>query len=441
MSLRIAVVGSGIAGLASAWWLSQRHAVTLFESQPRLGGHTHTHDVHLQGRDYAVDTGFIVFNRRHYPLLWGLFDTLDVASKPTTMSFSVHSEASGVEYNATSLDGLFCQRRNLLSPRFLGMLRDLARFYREAPALLDGDDAGPTLGAWLDAGGYGAAFRDEHLVPMASALWSSPSQRILEFPARYLVQFMANHQMLQIDGRPEWRVVEGGSSRYIDALRARWRVHERIGCAVHAIRRDADGVTIDSGAGSERFDRVVLACHSDQALALLADADAPEREILGAIRYQANDVVLHTDARLLPRSRKAWAAWNAHVPASPTDACTVSYCMNLLQGIDAPEPLVVTLNRSEAIDPDRILRRMQYMHPVHDAAAVAAQQRVDAIQGVRHTWYAGAYWGWGFHEDGIRSAAHVARAFDLGPLRDAAPETRAAHSAPVSAGDVAWASP
>lgn len=440
MSQRIAVVGSGIAGLATAWWLSQRHAVTLFESEARLGGHTHTHDIHLQGRDYAVDTGFIVFNPDHYPLLSGLFETLGVASRPTTMSFSVHSEASGVEYNATSLDGLFCQRRNLVSPRFLGMLRDLTRFYREAPALLEGPGPGPSLGDWLAANRYGAAFRDEHLVPMASALWSSPSQRILEFPARYLVQFMANHQMLQVDGRPQWRVVQGGSSRYIDALRARWRVEERVGCAVQTVRRDATGVGIASAAGTERFDRVVLACHSDQALGLLADADANERAILGAIRYQPNDVVLHTDARLLPRRRKAWAAWNAHVPASPTQACTVSYCMNLLQGIDAPEPLIVTLNRSEAIDPERILRRMHYAHPIHDAAAVAAQQRADEIQGGRNTWFAGAYWGWGFHEDGIRSAARVAQAFGLGPHADAAQTAALTRSAPATSPEASWAS-
>lgn len=440
MSQRIAVVGSGIAGLATAWWLSQRHAVTLFESETRLGGHTHTHDIHLQGRDYAVDTGFIVFNPDHYPLLSGLFETLGVASRPTTMSFSVHSEASGVEYNATSLDGLFCQRRNLVSPRFLGMLRDLTRFYREAPALLEGPGPGPSLGDWLAANRYGAAFRDEHLVPMASALWSSPSQRILEFPARYLVQFMANHQMLQVDGRPQWRVVQGGSSRYIDALRARWRVEERVGCAVQTVHRGATGVDIVSAAGTERFDRVVLACHSDQALGLLADADANERAILGAIRYQTNDVVLHTDARLLPRRRKAWAAWNAHVPASPTQACTVSYCMNLLQGIDAPEPLIVTLNRSEAIDPERILRRMHYAHPIQDAAAVAAQQRADEIQGVRNTWFAGAYWGWGFHEDGIRSAARVAQAFGLGPNVDAAQTAALTRSAPATSPKASWAS-
>lgn len=408
--MRIAIVGSGISGLAAAWLLQREHEVTLFEAADRIGGHTHTHDIRLYGRDYRVDTGFIVFNQAHYPLLSRLFEELDVPSQATTMSFSVHSELSGVEYNAGSLDGLFCQRRNLLSPRFLGMVRDLLRFYRESPELLDSDGAGPTLGEYLYANRYGDAFRDEHLLPMASALWSTPSQRVLAFPARYLVQFMANHQMLQVAGRPQWRVVQGGSDRYVQALRARWNVHERIACPVRTLRRDDDGVSVVSDAGEERFDQVVLACHSDQALRLLEDADDGERDILGAMRYQLNDTVLHTDARLLPRQRKAWAAWNAHVPREPVAACTVSYCMNLLQGIDSPEPLVVTLNRSDVINPDKILRRMRYEHPVYDLACVAAQRRKHEIQGQRRTWFAGAYWGWGFHEDGMRSAVEVAAA-------------------------------
>lgn len=421
MSRRIAVVGSGIAGLASAWWLSQRHEVTLFERCDRLGGHTHTHDIELDGRAYAVDTGFIVFNALHYPLLTALFDELGVESQPTTMSFSVHDEASGLEYNATSLDTLFCQRRNLASPAFWRMLLDLRRFYREAPALLHGDDEGPTLGDYLARGGYGRLFVEHHLVPMACALWSSPVASVLDFPARYLVQFMANHQMLQVQGRAPWRVVRGGSSRYIDALRARWRVRVRTGDPVHAVHRGDDGVGVDSASGRHRFDDVVLACHSDQALALLPDADARERAVLGAIRYQANDVVLHTDERLLPRHRKAWAAWNAHVPAAPGAACTVSYWMNLLQGLQAPRPLVVTLNRSEAIRPDRVLRRMEYAHPVHDHAMVRAQARRHEIQGRRRTWFAGAYWGWGFHEDGIRSARALVDAFEAAQLREPGP--------------------
>jgi len=412
--MRIAVIGSGIAGLASAWLLSRRHEVTLFEANDYLGGHTHTHDIAMGDGNYTVDTGFIVHNRAHYPLLSALFDELGVATQPTTMSFSVRNQASGLEYNAANLDTLFCQRRNLVSPRFLGMIRDLMRFYRDAPRLLDDTGDGPTLGEYLERGGYGVAFRDEHLVPMASALWSSPSAAVLGFPARYLVQFMANHQMLSLSGRPEWRVVSGGSRRYVDAMRARWSVTERLNTPVVTVRRHDDGVDLVTHAGTYGFDEVVLACHSDQALALLADADGAERSILGAMTYQANDTVLHTDASLLPRSRKAWAAWNAFIPADPGDACTVSYCMNLLQGFDSPEPFVVTLNRTNAIDPRRILRRMSYQHPVYTHASVAAQMRKTEIQGRRRAWFAGAYWGWGFHEDGMRSAVELARDFERG---------------------------
>ncbi|HJW06887.1 MAG TPA: FAD-dependent oxidoreductase [Rhodanobacter sp.] len=432
--MRIAVIGSGIAGLASAWLLSRRHEVTLYEANDYLGGHTHTHAIELAGRRYAVDTGFIVHNPVHYPLLTRLFDELGVASQPTTMSFSVHSEASGLEYNAGTLDALFCQRRNLLSPRFLGMLRDLVRFYREAPALLAQRDDTTTLGAYLERHRYGAAFRDEHLIPMASALWSSPSAQILQFPARYLVQFMANHQMLQLADRPQWRVVKGGSSTYVAALRAHWPVRERLNCPAFSIHRHDRHVEVDSAAGIAHFDQVVLACHSDQALRLLGDASEREQSILGAIGYQANDTVLHTDASVLPRRRKAWAAWNAWLPRDPGAACTVSYCMNLLQGLDAPEPLVVTLNRSEAIDPARVLARMRYHHPVYTPAAVAAQRRKAEIQGWRRTWYAGAYWGWGFHEDGMRSAVDVAAALGVGwPLGAASAAASAARGAELAA--------
>ena len=407
--MRIAIVGSGISGLSAAWLLSRQHDVVLFEANDYLGGHTDTHRVEVDGRTLEVDTGFIVHNPGNYPLLTRLFDELGVATQPTTMGFSVQDARSGLEYNATSLDGLFCQRRNLASPRFWGMLRDLARFYRAAPALLDDDRPGPSLGEYLDANRYGAAFRDQHLVPMASALWSSPEQSVLGFPAKYLVQFMANHHMLQLTGRPEWRVVRGGSRRYVETMMARWDVQVRLSSPVRGIVRDAQGVSLRCDAGSERFDQVVLACHSDQALRLLDDASDGERELLGAIRYQPNDTVLHTDARLLPRHRKAWAAWNAHLPADPALACTVSYCMNLLQGLPGDTPLIVTLNRSRDIDPARILQRRQYEHPVHTHAAVAAQARKHEIQGVQRTWFAGAYWGWGFHEDGIRSGVDVAQ--------------------------------
>jgi predicted NAD/FAD-binding protein len=406
--MRIAVIGSGISGLASSWLLSREHDVTLYEASDYLGGHTHTHDVELGGRRYAVDTGFIVFNLRNYPHLSKLFAELGVESQPSTMSFALRNERSGLEYNASSLDGLFCQRRNLVSPRFLRMLRDIARFYREAPSLLELEGDGPALGEYLQRERYSAAFRDDHIVPMASALWSSPSSAVLTFPAKYLVRFMANHHMLQASGRPQWRVVKGGSQSYVRALRARWRVRERVGCAATAVRREPDGVRIDSAAGSERYDQAVLACHSDQALALLKDAREPEREVLGAITYQVNDTVLHTDAGVLPRRRKTWAAWNALVPDKAAEQCTVSYCMSLLQTLDAPEPIVVSLNCAARIAPERILRRMRYAHPLYNHAAVRAQARKHEIQGVDRIWFAGAYWGWGFHEDGMRSAVDVA---------------------------------
>ncbi len=412
--MRIAVIGSGISGLGCAWLLSPLHEVTVFEANGYLGGHTHTHSLDIEGRPMAVDSGFIVYNELHYPLLTRLFADLGVQSQPTTMSFSARNAATGLEYSATSLDTLFCQRRNLLSARFWGMLRDLLRFYREAPALLDSPGPGPTLGEFLAAHGYGAAFRDEHLLPMAAALWSVPASRMLQFPAQYLVRFMANHQMLQIHGRAPWRVVAGGSSSYVGAMRVRWRAEERLNCAVRSVRRDNGGVQVVSEAGTERFDQVVFACHSDDSLKILKDASYRERQILGAIAYQDNDVVLHTDATLLPQNRKAWAAWNAFIPARREEVCTVSYCMNVLQGLKSREPIVVTLNRTAAIDPAKILRRMQYRHPVYTQQSVAAQARRAEIQGVRATWFAGAYWGWGFHEDGLRSAVDVCAALTSG---------------------------
>jgi predicted NAD/FAD-binding protein len=411
--MRIAVVGAGIAGNGAAWLLSRQHEVVLFEREPRLGGHTHTHRVELRGREYAVDTGFIVHNPRNYPLFTRLLGELGVDSQETTMGFSVQDARTGLEYNATSLDALFCQRRNLLSPRFLRMAREILRFYRESPALLAGEGPGPTLGDYLREQRYSPLFVEAHLVPMACALWSSPSAEIMRFPARHLVRFMANHQMLDAGTRPCWRVLRGGSSRYLEAMQRDWRVQVRRGAAVTRVSREEQGVSVASADGVERFDQVLLACHSDEALALLANPTPAEREVLGAMRYQRNDTVLHTDPRLLPRSRKAWAAWNAYLPAEPGAHCTVSYCMNLLQSLDAPEPLVVSLNRTQDIDPGRILARMAYAHPLQDHASVAALARRAEVNGVDRIWYAGAYWGYGFHEDGLRSGVDVARALGV----------------------------
>jgi uncharacterized protein len=411
--MRIAVVGSGIAGLASAWLLSRDHEVVLFEAHDTLGGHTHTHDLDIAGTRLQVDTGFIVFNPAHYPLLTRMFDELGVPSKPTTMSFSVQDAANGLEYNADHLGGLFCQRRNLIRGDFWRMLADIRRFYRAAPALLAEGQPNWTLGEYLQVQNYSTLFRDDHIVPMACALWSSSAAQILDFPLKHLLRFMDNHQMLQLTGRPEWRVVNGGSSAYIRALQAHWRVEIRTAAPVRRLRRDGANVYIDGLRDDEKFDQVVLACHSDQALALLSDASEDEQAILGAMKYQSNEVVLHTDARLLPANRKAWAAWNAHVPAAPGANCTVSYCMNILQSIQAPETLVVTLNRTADIDPATILWRGVYAHPLQTQASAVAQKRKVEIQGKRHTWFAGAYWGYGFHEDGMRSGVEVANALGV----------------------------
>ncbi|MEO7935967.1 MAG: FAD-dependent oxidoreductase [Dokdonella sp.] len=411
--MRIAVIGSGIAGLGSAWMLSRQHEVVLFEKNKNLGGHTDTHEIDLGGRRHAVDTGFIVSNPEHYPLLTRLFAELGVATQPTTMSFSAHDAGTGLEYNAGSLGGLFCQKRNLISPRFWRMLADLRRFYRESPSLLSASEPGPTIGEYLQQNRYSDAFREDHLVPMASALWSSPSRRILDFPAIELVRFMANHHMLQISGRPHWRVVTGGSQRYVDALRKGWSVDERLACPVSGVRRNGNQVSVRSAAGSESFDQVVLACHADDALTMLDDASDAERAILGDLGYQDNDTVLHTDTSVLPENRKAWAAWNAYIPANRDAPCSVSYWMNALQSIESSEPLIVSLNRTAHIDPSKILRRMNYRHPVQTQASANARQRKAEIQGQRSTWFAGAYWGFGFHEDGLRSAHEIAGALGV----------------------------
>lgn len=407
--MRIAVVGSGIAGMASAWLLSREHQVTLFEAGTRLGGHTHTHTVPVQGKNFEVDSGFIVMNAAHYPLFSRFLQQLNVETQPTVMSFGVHEAATGYEYNATSVPTLFCQKRNILSPAHWVMIRDIVRFYRESPALLNTDDAGPSLGEYLERGRYSRAFRDRHLIPMASALWSSPATQILEFPARYLVQFMANHQMLTTSNRPTWQVVKGGSSRYIDALKQSWSVDVRLNAAVQQVRRSPEGLYVKTAADEQRFDQVVMACHSDQALALLASPTEAERAVLSAIRYQVNDTVLHTDQRLLPKRRAAWAAWNALIFAEPDQPCTVTYHMNQLQSLDAPVAFCVTLNCSDRIDPSKIIARMRYEHPIYTQQSVAAQSKRDQINGTDRIWYAGAYWGWGFHEDGMRSAVDVAR--------------------------------
>ncbi|GAB5414022.1 MAG: FAD-dependent oxidoreductase [Congregibacter sp.] len=410
--MHIAVVGSGISGLACAHYLSARHTVSVFEANKRLGGHTATMDVQLGTRRFAIDTGFIVFNDWTYPKFIALMDELGVSSKPTTMGFSVRDEVSGLEYAGGNLDSLFAQRRNLVSPRFLRMVKDILRFNRESLADLESgslpDDE--TLGQYLQRNNYSAGFKDDYLVPMGSAIWSSDCASMLDFPAQFFVRFFKNHGLLSVKNRPTWRVIEGGSREYIAPLCQRFEQRIHTNTPVASIRRDARGVTLVLQNGEEqRFDQVVIATHSDQALKLLEQPTRAESEILGALPYQSNDVVLHTDTRLLPQNRKTWSSWNYRLGVDDSRA-VLTYNMNILQGIQAPETFCVTLNDTASINPHKILGRFTYDHPVFSLAGMAAQNRWEEINGTQDTWYCGAYWHNGFHEDGVASAVRIAQA-------------------------------
>jgi predicted NAD/FAD-binding protein len=405
--MKIAVIGAGIAGNTAASRLHPRHDITVFEASARIGGHTHTHTVHLDGETHAIDTGFIVYNERTYPHFCAMLRQLGVASRASSMSFSVRNDTIDLEYNGTTLNTLFAQRRNLVRPRFLGMIGEILRFNREAPQLLDAGAEVP-LGDYLRAGGYSRLFIDNYLVPMGAAIWSTDPARMLSFPARYFVRFFHNHGMLSVNDRPQWRTIAGGSQRYVERLVAPFRQRFRLGTPVEAVRRQGGRVMVKPRGGDwETFDRAFIACHSDQALGMLEDASAAEREVLGAIAYQRNEAVLHTDTSLLPRRRLAWAAWNYHVlpgRAGVSQPATLTYNMNILQGLRSRHTFCVTLNRSEAVDPARVLARVVYEHPLYTLAGVAAQRRQAEINGARGTYFCGAWWRFGFHEDGVASA-------------------------------------
>jgi predicted NAD/FAD-binding protein len=409
--VRIAIVGSGIAGLGSAWLLQQQgHAVTLFEADARLGGHTHTVDVTLDGVTAPVDTGFLVFNDRTYPHLIALFDELGVASTASEMSFSVRVDDRRLEWAGTSLAALFAQPRNALRPAYWRMLADIARFNRETTRMLAADAVWSiSLGEYLDHGRYSTPFRDWYLVPMAAAIWSSPKKDILDFPLPTFARFCHNHGLLQIADRPQWRTVVGGARTYVAKIAARL-ADVRVATPVEQVRRSARGVDVTAAGRSEHYDEVVLACHSDQALGLLRDPAPHERRLLGGVRYQPNRVVLHTDARLLPRARRAWAAWNylATADAGGERPVAVSYLINKLQPLPFRTPVIVTLNPPFDPDPATVMAEFEYSHPLLDGHALAAQQNQAALQGHQHTWYAGAWLGYGFHEDGLKSAHAVA---------------------------------
>lgn len=409
-ALNIAVVGSGVSGLSAAWLLSQRHRVTMFEADSRLGGHSNT----VLADGVPVDTGFIVFNERTYPNLTALLRHLDVPTRETVMSFAVSLDHGKLEY-AGDLRGLFAQRSNLVSPRFWSMLRDVARFYKAAPRDL------PELGAlglgdYLDGLGCGSAFREDHLYPMAAAIWSTPVKDIPHHPAAAFIRFFENHGLLQFRERPRWRTVDGGSTEYVKRISAPFADRVRLSTPVRQIRRLGDWVEIDTGHGWERFDHVVIAAHADDALGLLADPDAMESKLLSAFPYRRNEAVLHCDPALMPRRRKVWSAWNyAAERGGGEQQLSVTYWMNRLQNLPTNRDLFVTLNPLTEPDPAHVFWRGTYHHPVFDAQAGAAQGRLWALQGRRNTWFCGAWFGAGFHEDGLQSGLAVAE--QLGGLR------------------------
>jgi uncharacterized protein len=415
--VKLAIIGGGVSGLYAAWKLADRHQVTLFEANDYIGGHTHTVDVSVASGRYAIDTGFIVCNDRTYTLFLSMLDELGVSRVATDMSFAVSCAETGLEYNGHNLDTLFAQRRNLLSPRFWRLIRDILRFNTLAKQVLQQQGGSgqtvndnQTLAQFLDQHGFTGPVISHYLAPMTAAIWSTPLRDVSEFPLRFFLQFCDNHGLLNINDRPQWYVIKNGSRSYVDALLKRLPATVRANQPVRHVSRHADGVELHfADDRREHFDQVVLACHSDEALALLTDPSEAEQQILSAIPYLESEVVLHTDEKLLPKTRRARAAWNYLLGADPTGngLPTLTYNMNLLQRLSAPETFCVTLNRSGAIAPDQVLGRYRYSHPQFSRAAVAAQARHAEISGVRRSHYCGAYWGYGFHEDGVRSAARI----------------------------------
>lgn len=414
---RIAIIGSGISGLASAYFLRHQHDVVLFEANDYLGGHTHTVDVTLEGRTHGVDTGFLVYNDHTYPNLVALFAELGVASIASDMSFGVSMDGGALEWAGTSIDTVFAQRANALSPSFLRMLRDILHFNGHAQRFLAlAESTGLTLGQLLQRERYGARFRDAYLLPMAAAIWSSSPNDILRFPAATFLRFCLNHRLLQVNNRPQWRTVAGGARQYVDKIAATLP-DCRLRTAVRSVRRDSGAVLVGSAAGTETFDAVVLATHAPTTLAMLADASETERAILGGVRYQPNTAWLHTDTTLLPRRRKVWSAWNylAGAASAGQRPVCVSYWLNQLQALPFDTPVIVTLNPHVPPASGTVIDKFDYAHPIMDQATIRSQQQLAQIQGNGGLWYAGAWTGYGFHEDGLKSALRVATAFDAAP--------------------------
>jgi predicted NAD/FAD-binding protein len=421
LDLRIAVIGAGITGLAAAWLMGQRHDVTLFEAEPRLGGHSNTVDVIAPEGTIPIDTGFIVYNPPSYPNLVAMFAHLGVETAHSNMSFAVSFDSGAYEYSGTGLSGYFGQRRNLASPSHWRMAAEIMRFHKEAAALATGPgaaDATLTLGDWLSQNRYSQAFIDRHILPMAAAIWSAPAGQMLAFPAVAFARFFANHQLLQASGHPLWRTVVGGSRAYVAKLRAAFTGIVRHGEPVVRMARAGGGVDVTTASGiAERFDRVAVCCHADDALALLGDADGAERAMLGAFGYARNEAVLHTDASVMPRRRRVWSSWN-YVSSDPSAPLNVTYWMNSLQPLATGTQYFVTLNLNRPLAPGTRIAAFDYAHPVFDRAALAAQSSIWRQQGRRGLWFGGAYCGYGFHEDGLQSGLAIAEHLtaDIGPV-------------------------
>ena len=414
---KVAVVGTGIAGNVAAYRLAKRHDITVFEADDRIGGHAHTHKVEREGRAFEIDTGFIVFNQRTYPNFIELLNELGIGWKDSDMSFSVRHEKTGLEYKGSTLNTLFAQRSNLLRPSFYRMIRDILRFNRQAPDVLDSGDDSQSLTDYLAEQRYSREFTEHFIVPMGAAIWSATASDMRQMPARFFIRFFDNHGLLSVNDRPTWRVIDGGSQRYVEKLVAGHGDRIHLDSPVEWIRRESDQVVLKpAGAEALVFDHVFLACHSDQALNMLVDPTPAEEDVLGAIRYQQNETVLHTDHSLLPDRKLAWAAWNYHILERDQERVALTYNMNILQGIDAQAQFCVTLNNTAAIDERRVIEVMHYSHPVFTPAAVAAQARHRELNGARRTYYCGAYWRNGFHEDGVVSALNALEHFgeDLG---------------------------
>jgi len=411
--MKVAIVGTGIAGNVVAYKLREHCDISVFEANNYVGGHTHTHEIEIEGSRYKVDTGFIVFNEWTYPNFKKLLDELKVEAQLSDMSFSVKCEKSGLEYNGTNLNSLFAQRKNLLRPSFYRMISDILRFNKEAKQFADVGDEKLTLGEFLYQNHYTKEFIEHYIIPMGSAIWSADPLQMFEFPACFFMRFFNNHGMLNIDERPNWYVVKGGSSAYVEKLIAGHKSRISMNAPVRKILRRSDHVELILQNGEKKiFDYVFLACHSDQALRLLERPIQAEKEVLSAIPYQRNSVVLHTDDSLLPRKRLAWAAWNYHILPQRTGRVAVTYNMNILQGIRAPQTFCVTLNNSDGVAPEKIIKTLEYDHPVFTLDGIAAQKRQKEINGAHRTFYCGAYWRNGFHEDGVVSALNAVEHFE-----------------------------